>query len=118
MPKISSPSAAGRSAHREPQSVEQLVEVPTLLTFSFIQQLTAEQSVDIPVPRTRAGGGLHGFHPGTCSSQRSEVQNVDIPVPRARDNRGNPRGFHPGQSSSAFRGAERHVDVGFLPGQS
>ena len=71
-----------------------------------------EQSVDIPVPRTRAGGGLHGFHPGTSSSQRSEVQNADIRVPRARDNRGNPRSFHPDQSSSAFRGAERHDNVG------
>ena len=49
------------------------------------------------------------------------MQNADIPVPRARDNRGNcgsPRGFHPGQSSSAFRGAERHDGVGFLPGHS
>ena len=65
-----------------------------------------EQNVDIPVPRTRAGGGLHGFHPGTGSSQRSKMQNADIPVP------------HPCQSSSAFLGAERHDDVGFLPGQS
>ena len=142
VPKISCPSHAGRAALREPQIVEQLVEVPTVLTYSFIQQRTAEQitdflvrrtrtggglqgsssgqgsaqrtveqNVDIPVPRTRAGG-LHCFHPGTGSSRRSEVQNADIPVPRARDFRGNPRGFHRGQSSSAFRGAERHDDFG------
>ena len=46
-----------------------------------------DQNVHTLVPRTRAGGGLHGFPPGTGSSQRSEVQNADIPVPRARDNR-------------------------------
>ena len=72
-----------------------------------------EPNVDIPVPRTRAGG-LHGFNPGTGSSQRSEVQNADIPVPRALDFRGNPRGFHHGQSSSGFRGAERHDVFGSL----
>ena len=43
---------------------------------------------------------------------------MDILVSRARENRGNPRGYHPGQSSSAFCGAECHVDVGFLLGQS
>ena len=38
VPKISSPSHAGRTALREPQIVEQFVEVTTLLTSSFIQQ--------------------------------------------------------------------------------
>ena len=169
VPKISCPSHAGRAALREPQIVEQLVEVPTVLTYSFIQQRTAEHIIDLPVPRTRGlhgglqvsppsqvtqrtaeqitdfpvrrtgtggglqgsssgqgsaqrtveqnvditvprtrAGGLHGFFPGTCSSQRSEVQNADIPVPRALDFLGNPRGFHHSQSSSAFRGADRH----------
>ena len=204
VPKISCPSHAGRAALREPQIVEQLVEVPTVLSYSFIQQRTAQQIIDLPVPRTRGplgglqgslpsqgsqrtgeqiadipvprtrgplgglpppsqvtqrtaeqitdfpvrrsrtggvlqgsssgqgsaqrtvepnvdipvprtrAGGLHGFNPGTGSSQRSEVQNADIPVLRALDFRGNPRGFHHGQSSSAFRGAERHDVFGSL----
>ena len=72
------------------------------LTFQFLARVMMEV---VPV-----------FNPGTGSSQRPEVQNADIPVPRARDNRGNPRGFHHGQGSSAFRGAERH-DHGLVPGQ-
>ena len=165
VPKISCPTHAGRAALREPQIVEQLVEVPTVLSYSLIQQRTAEQIIDLPVPRTRGPlgglqvcppsqvtqrtaeqitdfpvrrsrtggglqgsssgqgsaqrtvepnvdipvprtppGGLHGLKPGTGSSQRSEVLNADIPVPRALDFCENPRG----QSSSAFRGAERH----------
>ena len=68
---------------REPQLVEQLVEVPTILYF-------LKQKVDIPVPG--AGGrhaDLQGFLPGQSStapqfseeriSKRIVEQNVDIP---------------------------------------
>ena len=41
---------------RQPQMVEQLVHVPTVVSYSSLQQLTAEQIVDIPVPG-RDGGG-------------------------------------------------------------
>ena len=53
-----------RSCH-EPQLVEQLVQVPTIVSFSSLQR-TAEQNVNIPVPRggSGAGGGLSGFLPG------------------------------------------------------
>ena len=84
VPKISCPSHSGRAALREPQIVEQLVEVPTVLTFSFIQQRTAEQIIDLPVPRTRGPlGGLQGSLPSQ-GSQRTGEQIADIPVPRTR----------------------------------
>ena len=95
VPKISQDIIPQRFVDLDPQLAELLVEVPTALSYSFIQQRIVEQNVGVPFPRTRAGGGLNGFHPGTGSSQRPEVQNADIPVPRARDNRRNPRGFHP-----------------------
>ena len=50
VPKISLDRIPQRSADLVPQMVEQLVEVPTVLTLSSLQQ-TAEQIVDIPVPR-------------------------------------------------------------------
>ena len=49
---------------RQPQMVEQLVHVPTVVSYSSLQQLTAEQIVDIPVPGRAGGGergGLQGF---------------------------------------------------------
>ena len=57
------------------------MEVPTVVSFSSLQQQPAEQIVDIPVLRTRRNrGGLQGFHPGKASSQRTVEQIVDIPV--------------------------------------
>ena len=41
---------------RQPQMVEQLVHVPTVVSYSSLQQLTAEQIVDIPVPGGDGGG--------------------------------------------------------------
>ena len=71
VPKISCLSRAGRTVLREPQMVEQLVKVPTVLglldrrqsssawsraSFSrFFSQNRIQQRVDVPVP----GGGLH-----------------------------------------------------------
>ena len=51
---------------REPQLAEQLLEVPTIISFSSLQRIV-EQNVDIPVPY----GGvrrLQGFHPGQGSA--------------------------------------------------
>ena len=55
-----------RTAVREPQLVEQLVEVPTIVSWSLLQQIM-EQNVDIPVVDrgSGAGGGLSGFPPRT-----------------------------------------------------
>ena len=57
---------------RQSQMVEQLVHVPTVVSYSSLQQLTAEQIVDIPVPGRDGGGargGLQGFAgPGSTAS--------------------------------------------------
>ena len=73
VPKISDDSIQTRLDDRElrfPKTVEQLVEVPTILSFASLQQQTVEHTVNIPVPRGRGGlgGGLRGFLPGTESS--------------------------------------------------
>ena len=55
----SSPRSLRTESHsvlRRPQKAEKLVEVPTVVSLS-LQQQSAEQNVDIPVPRTR---GDHG----------------------------------------------------------
>ena len=99
VPKILPLDVPMRAALRVTQLVEQLVEVPTITSFSSLQR-TVEQHVDIPVPD--GGGsfsGLQGFLPrqrSTASlsrkriSERTVEQIVD-PVSR---------GSLPGSSSS------------------
>ena len=75
-----------RAVLRDPQLVEQLVEVPTIVSYAsllFLQvmQRIVEQNVDIPVVGGGAGGGLSGFLPGQNYSVTAE-QIVDNPVPR------------------------------------
>ena len=102
VPKISCSPCPSRSCIREPQVAEQLVQVPTIVSFSSLQRI-AEQNVDIPGPH-RAGriAGLQGFLPGQSStalqeriSERILEQIVDC-IPG-----GGPQGFRPGQSSSS-----------------
>ena len=69
--------------------------MPTVLTLS-----SAEQIVDIPVPRGRDRRRLQGSLPRQSSTAAGVVQNVDIPA------RG--RGFLPGQDSQ--RTVEQLVD--------
>ena len=59
-----------RTTLRNPLLVEQLVEVPTVVSYSFLQQQLAEQNVDIPVPsaRLRLRGDLQGFLTGQGST--------------------------------------------------
>ena len=92
VPKISLHVIPLRALVPEPQLAEQLVEVPTIVSFSSLQRIM-EQTVDIPVPQ--GGGGrvgvrsLQGF-PGQSSTAycgadfpaATAEQNVDIPVPR------------------------------------
>ena len=69
---------------RQPQMVEQLVHVPTAVSYSSLQQLTAEQIVDIPVlggDGGRGRGGLQGSLSGQNSAALHVEQTVDIPVP-------------------------------------
>ena len=58
VPKISCSPCPSRSRVPEPQSADQLVEVPTVLTPTRIAVQIAEQIVDTPVPRGRVRGSL------------------------------------------------------------
>ena len=90
VPKISLDVIPLRTLVPGPQLAEQLVEVPTIVSFSSLQRIM-EQTVDIPVPQ---GGGrqadLQGFLRGQSSTGAEQI--VDIPG----------GGLHrPGQSSSS-----------------
>ena len=93
VPKISLEDIPARRLCREPQLVEQLVEVPTVVSYTSFSQRTVEQTVDNPASRGRGrSGGLQGFFPG----QSTTAAAVDISVPR-----GDLQGFLPGQGSTA-----------------
>ena len=93
VPKILPVDVPLRNSAREPQLVEQLVEMPTIVSFSSLQRI-AEQHVDIPVVGgSGTGGSLSGFHLGQNYSMTAE-QIVDNPVPR-RSFSGDPQSFHP-----------------------
>ena len=107
VPKILLEDVLMRRFCRDTQLVEQLVEVPTIVSYSSLFPRTVEQHVDIPVPVGRGrNAGLQGFLPEQSStfsfssseriSERIMEQIVDIPVAR-----GDPQGFRPGQSSSS-----------------
>ena len=100
MPEILPVDVPLRTSVREPQLVEQLVVVPTIVSFSSVQRI-AEQNVDMPVVGgSGTGGGLSGFLPRQNYSMTAE-QIVDNPVPRPGDG-GSLQGLHRGQSSTAF----------------
>ena len=64
VPTVSCSSCPSRSRVPEPQSADQLVEVPTVLTPTRIALQIAEQIVDTPVPR----GHVHGSLPRQSSA--------------------------------------------------
>ena len=114
VPKILIDELPVRTPVREPQLAEQLVEVPTIISFSSLQRIV-EQNVDIPVPR----GGvrrLQGFLPGQGSttlpssleriSERNVEQIVDIPLVG-----GGLQDFRPGRGSTASSSSS-HVPAG------
>ena len=124
VPKISSSRHSRvRRVWFAEKTAEQLVEVPTIISYSMLR--TIEQTMDIPVPRVRGGGGggLQGFHPGQGIPAAGVEQTVEFPVPQRRRKRtGGFLGFFPGQNSTAD--VEQNVDIpargglhGFLPGQ-
>ena len=67
VPKILPFDVPMRTAVRVPQLAEQLVDVPTIVSFSSLQRIM-EQTVDIPVPQ---GGGRHADLQGFLRGQSS-----------------------------------------------
>ena len=106
MPKIVCPPRAARTVLRAPQTVEQLVEAPPIVSLIEVIRQPVEQPVDIPV-RAWSGRRLQGFLLGQFSSSSVE-QIADIPIPH-HGIYGGFQGFHPGQSSTAD--AEQIVDT-------
>ena len=104
VPKILPEDVPMRAVLRDPQLAEQLVEVPTIVSYSWLQ-LRMEQTVDIPVPgRGGRSSGLQGFLPGQGStallssgeriSEWTVEQTVGPPSGGLQD-------FRPGLSSSS-----------------
>ena len=96
VPKISLEDIPARRLCREPQLVEQLVEVPTVVSYSSLLHRTVEQHVDIPVLCGRGRlAGLQGSSPGQISTAPTVEQIIDIPG-------GGLQGFRPGSPASSF----------------
>ena len=120
VPKILLDDVPVRTTVRDTQLVEQLVEVPTIISYSSLQR-TTEQHVDIPVPR-RGGRhpGLQGFPPRQSStappsskkrfSERTVEQTVDIPG-------GGLQVFRPGLSSSSSHSPAGVEELADEPGE-
>ena len=123
VPKISQDIIPQRSVDLVPQMVEQLVEVPTIISYSSLQR-TVEHRVDIPVPgRGGRSSGLQGFLPGQSSttpqfskkriSERTVEQFVRFPGEGLQD-------FRPRQSSpasSSFHSPAHSDDDANEPGE-
>ena len=116
VPKILPLDVPMRAALRVTQLVEQLVEVPTTVSYSSLQR-TVEQHVDIPVP---GGGGpssgLQGFLPrqrSTASPSRKRISERIVEQFVDPVSRGSLPGSLPGQSSSSSHspaGVEERAD--------
>ena len=97
---------------RDTQLAEQLVEVPTTVSYSSLFQRTVEQHVDIPVPGGGGGpsSGLQGFSSGqrsTASPSRKRiseriVEQIVDPVSRG--------GLHGSSFSYSPAGDEERAD--------
>ena len=70
-----------RAALRVTQLVEQLVDVPTTVSYSSLRR-TVEQIVDIPAPRGRGKRRVQGFLPEQSTTAQPVEQLVDIPSSR------------------------------------
>ena len=121
VPRISCPPCPFRSRIPVPQTAEQLVDVPTVLSPTRISLQVAEQIINTPVQHVRVdGGGLQGSLSGQGLVGE---QIVGIPVPQGRRGKRRGHGFLPVQSSTAAsssleRISERTVEqtVGISPG--
>ena len=103
VPKMFIPTRCPRTVLSVPQTAEQLVDVPTIVSYSSLQR-AVEQTIDIPVPQARRGGrgGLQGFRTGHNTPAADVEQIVEIPVPQRRRKRsGGLQSPLPGQVSTA-----------------
>ena len=103
VPKISTPSRCPRTVLSVPQTTEQLVEAPTIVSLIEVIRQNVEQTVG----GVGVGGGLPGFLARQSYSFTAE-QIIDNPVPR-RGLGGGLHGLHPGQSSTAFGEADHRI---------
>ena len=108
VPKVSQDIIPQRSVDLVPQMVEQLVEVPTILTPTRIALRIAEQIVDIPASARGVSGSLQGFLPEQSSAQRTASQIADIPVP-GRGVFGSPQGSLPDQRTTALHVVQERI---------
>ena len=104
VPKMSTPTRCPRTVLSIPQTAEQLVEAPNVVSLIDVISHPVEQTVG-----GGGSGGLPGFLPGQSYSLSAD-QIVDNPVPRFRRGFGEGlHGLHPGQSSTAFGRADHRV---------
>ena len=109
VPKISCSPCPSRSLVPEPQSAEQLVEVPTVLSPTRIALRIAEQIVDTPVPRGR-GQGFLPEQSSTATSSSGERISERI-VEQIVDISSSGGGLGQGASSSAAPADEDFTGV-------
>ena len=120
VPKILLDDVPVRAVLRDPQLVEQLVEVPTIVSYSWLQ-LRMEQNVDIPAPG-RGGriSGLQGFLPDQSSTawldaQERSSERIVEQIVDSRAVGGGLQEFRPGQGSSASSSVSPgHAGEGFF----
>ena len=112
MPKISSPARPCRRRVRfAEQTAEQLVEVPTIISYSSLRGIV-EQNVNIPVPgRGVQHVGLQGFLPRQSSrtSSFSQERSSERTVEQIVDSR-----VLGGVSSASSSSSRKHAGEGFL----
>ena len=101
VPKILLDDVPVRTLVRDTQLVEQLVEVPTIISYSSLQR-TVENHVDFPVPgREGRASGLQGFLPGQGSTALQKRISELIVEQFGDFSGGGLQDFRPGQSSSS-----------------
>ena len=119
VPKILLDDVPVRTPVRDTQLAEQLVEVPTIISYSSLLR-TVEQHVDIPVPR-RGGRhpGLQGFPQSSTATPSSKkriseriVEQIVDPVSSARL-----LGSLPGQGSSSSHSPAGVEELADEPGE-
>ena len=87
-----------------------------MLSYSLLQQRTAEQTIDIAVSRRGGGarGGLQGFSQGQDSTAVCGADHVNTPAPHVRGGgaRGGLLGLSQGQGSTAvYESGQRSADA-------